>query len=420
MSSSQRRFANLELGMAPVARRRRLFGALTVGLPTLLAALAGALDSHRFPGGALIEPSSVFPTWWRVGLLAGLVVSAVSLTMWTVYRRMGAPRATKRGSAVVSDDELVLFVDGQPQTFPRSRIVNVFVDRMAVGVTLDDGRTLALSTPDETTRGRIRDALAIDPVTSRAVVPVGGAARAFTPVNMLTWWLFVVMLPLVVMTAGSVADDLTRGALTVLPHFVAMAAATTALWAALRRREVVVGSDGVRLKGTFFDTFVPHDAIERVVRFSDDKVVVHHSGGKKLRLPPAPGNASLKTCIEVARRVPREVAPEVEGLARGDRDETAWREALAALAEDGSYRTGALRIEDVEATLGDPGARPDARVAAAMTLRDQPEGRERIRVAVETTADADLQAALEAAAEGEVAGRVLRKAQKRFDARKKR
>lgn len=402
-----------------MSRRARLWGALSVGIPALLAVVAGALDPHRFPGGTLIEAGAEYPGWWRVGLLLGALGTCVSLVLWGIYSNTSVPTATENATAVVSDDELVLLVGGEVHTIARRSIVNVFVDAMVVGVRFDDGRTLALWTQDAKTRRELRDALAPDPASVRSVIPVGGAARVFAPIHMLTWWLFVVMLPLVAMTAGGLTKELLRGSWSVLPYFAAMSAVVAALWSALRRREVVVGADGVRLKGALFDTFVAHGAIERVVRFSDDKVVVHHSGGDKLRLPPAPGNGSLKESIEAARKLPRDIAPAVEGLARGDRSDADWRQALEALADDRSYRSGALRIEDVETTLVDPGARPDARVAAAIALRDHPEGRTRIRVAVETTADADLQAALEAAAEGEVAGRALGKAQKRFDARKK-
>lgn len=386
----------------------------------MLTVIGGALEPHRFPGGTFIEPGTIYPAWWRVGMLVGSLVSVAALVLWAYYTRASVPAANADGSVVVSDDELVLVVDGAPESFDRSSIVNVFVDENTVGVTLDDGRTLALWTQDVAVRRALRLALAPDPATSRAVIPVGGAARAFAPVSMLAWWLLVVLFPLLVSTAGVVADELTRGSVSALPYFAAMVAAFAAIWSGLRRREVMVGTDGVRLRGTFFDTFVAHDAIERVVHFSDDRVVIHHAGGKKLRLPPAPASGALKERIEAARKLPREVAPAVAGLARGDRSDEDWHQALTALAEDRSYRAGALRIEDVEATLADPGARPDARVGAAIALRDRAEGRARIRVAAETTADADLQAALEAAAEGEVAGRALGKAQRRFDARKKR
>jgi hypothetical protein len=117
----------------------------------------------------------------------------------------------------------------------------------------------------------------------------------------------------------------------------------------------------------------------------------------------------------MARDVPRssDTTAVAKTLERGDRSHHDWQAALTALGGKGSYRAGALRIEELQGIMDNPEAAPSQRVAAAVTLSADEQQRSRIRIAADASADRDLAAALEAAAEGEIASRKLDRAEQR-------
>ena len=72
-----------------------------------------------------------------------------------------------------------------------------------------------------------------------------------------------------------------------------------------------------------------------------------------------------------------------------------------------------MRIADLEDLVNDAAVPPRQRIAAAIAMSDDDEGKARVRIAAEATADEALRAALDAAAEGEIDERRLDDAEQR-------
>ena len=216
----------------------------------------------------------------------------------------------------------------------------------------------------------------------------------------------------------------------------------------LRRREVIVGTDGVALEGFGKRRFVSYSRVRRVARdprgvrlYLNDgvSVLLPTLTESNAPLPVTPGVDAPLDPASVKRGIPRgvpvddlyrkdlarrealferiEQAMQARGqsrvsqvqLAQLDRQRRtlpAWRKDLRALlaVEGSGYRGAALGSDQLAEVVEDAGAPAERRVAAAIALssKGDPEARRRVRVAVEACADQDLRAALEHAAEGEL------------------
>jgi len=180
-----------------------------------------------------------------------------------------------------------------------------------------------------------------------------------------------------------------------------------------RGAEILVGADGVRLpRRRGLPRFVPFRAI-RDVAFDGKRLVLRLRNGKGLPLPtermaPAARDALQRAILDRRRAVSDE--PEHLGALGREGEGAAWLENVRALLEgERGFRELALDEHAVLRVLEDDGAEREQRIAAALALlaKDRDATRPRVRVAVEQTADADLEEALEAALEGDDA-RVLR------------
>ena len=102
-----------------------------------------------------------------------------------------------------------------------------------------------------------------------------------------------------------------------------------------------------------------------------------------------------------------------EQLDQGKRPLGDWLAALRSLTQ-ADYRQSAVRVEELEKIVDNPGLAPKQRIAAAVALSHDDDGRQRARIAARASADSHLRAALEAAAEGEIDERATNKANKRY------
>ena len=260
---------------------------------------------------------------------------------------------------------------------------------------------------------------------------------------------------------GSPVDD-PRGLTILVSMLLALSALSIVgvrlLSRFLRRREVIVGTDGVALEGFGRRRFVSYSRVRRVARdprgvrlYLNDGVsmllpTLAESGAP---LPVTPGMDAPFDPASVKRGIPRgvpvgdlyrkdlarrealferiEKAMQARGqsrvsqvqLAQLDRQRRSlpeWRKALRALLaiEGSGYRGAALGSDQLAEVVEDAGAPAERRVAAAIALsgKGDPEARRRVRVAVEACADQDLRAALEHAAEGEIEEAELHRAMK--------
>jgi hypothetical protein len=226
----------------------------------------------------------------------------------------------------------------------------------------------------------------------------------------------------------------------------------------VRRREAIVGTDGIALTGFGRHRFIAYSRVRRIARvpqgvrlFLNDSVSVllPTIADTNAPLPLTPGvdappdpasakrllarGASLEDLYrrDVTRREAlfdrvdqamrargqsRVSAVQLAELDRRNRSVSAWRDDLRALlaVEGSGYRGAALGSDQLAEVVEDAGAPTERRVAAAVALsgKGDEEAKRRVRVAVEACADRDLRAALEHAAEGEIEEAELHRAMK--------
>jgi hypothetical protein len=204
---------------------------------------------------------------------------------------------------------------------------------------------------------------------------------------------------------------------------VAMIALVRAAVRAVRRvfgpARLVIGADGVVVRGRFRDRFVPHARIA-AVEVAAQRIELRLDDGSTVRAKARhltqEEQVELSTRLEDARRAFRAGAADQAALARLDRRgraPAAWRDALRALLVDASgYREGSLSREDLLRVVESPAAPVERRIGAAVALSADgaPEDRARIRVAAEACANPRVRVALAQAASGEVEEAALEEA----------
>lgn len=205
---------------------------------------------------------------------------------------------------------------------------------------------------------------------------------------------------------------------------ILMSAAFGAAMSQVHVPRIVVGMDGLRIRRSFRERFVPFDEIVDFEaeqtgapgRESQAVVIATRSLGR-IALPVAGMSmielrsvkARIDEAIAAAERA-RSNAGFAHLFERKGRTVGAWREDLRSLvSSEGGYRTATLTRENAEAVLGDPSRSTEQKVGAALALgvigagRGAEEARSgaRLRIAPSAYADAASQRALAAALEDE-------------------
>jgi hypothetical protein len=187
--------------------------------------------------------------------------------------------------------------------------------------------------------------------------------------------------------------------------------ATTALLTVVMLRpvdtmEVLVGSDGLTVRGELDDRFVAFASVDEV-RDEDRGVALSlRDGGEFVVAGPALGAWQRRAVSERIRdaldalRAADASARTRSLLARGDTPFDAWRSSLRAQARgEAIYRNNALDRAELFDVLDDTSAPPAQRAAAAMVLAALDDRRDealtRVRVAAESSASDPLRRALE-------------------------
>jgi hypothetical protein len=178
-------------------------------------------------------------------------------------------------------------------------------------------------------------------------------------------------------------------------------ATTVALFAPPR---VVVGADGIAIERTYGTRFIPFGDIAQVIN-DPLEIILALKSGRVFRIPlseiPLDQRRGLARRISDAMgatrwRVDAGVADEV--LERNGRSLAEWRAALATILRGNeSYRSTAIRGEDLARVLDDPAAPSERRIGAALALAGGGgnEGIDRVRVAARACASQPLRVALE-------------------------
>ena len=268
------------------------------------------------------------------------------------------------------------------------------------------------------------------PLASAAARLSGGPSLAGIVLGLL----FVGAVPAVVFFAGAARQVLTSGGsrgygdsrTTGFLLGVAVLLAT-GLVLLVRRREAVLGTDGVLLHGAVRTRFFPYAAV-RGVASHPRGVSLEREHGRPVVLPTGRVcSAESELYREVLLERLREALAaggggalaqvDLERLERCGRPLAAWREELGKLlGEAGDYRRRGLSAEDLGAVIEDPAAPVERRIGAAVALGSvrRDEARRRVRVATLATVDDDLRKALERAAEGEIEAALLEREEKRL------
>lgn len=182
---------------------------------------------------------------------------------------------------------------------------------------------------------------------------------------------------------------------------------------------VVVGLDGVFVKWLFQHRFIPASEIVDVQSSLDAGIDLTLRSGEHLVLAATSAVAAraardrdamlerIREVISVHRS--REECADLRALlARDGRGTAEWAAGLRKLTEgQATYRSSAIRGDDLLRIIEDPAASEEARAGAAFVVRTgsggaDGEARARIRVAAEATASPRLRVALEASAEEEI------------------
>jgi hypothetical protein len=175
------------------------------------------------------------------------------------------------------------------------------------------------------------------------------------------------------------------------------------------RLDVVIGLDGMRVRGRLGTRFVPWSEVREVTAGRGSFQVLRQDGRVETFWcdpdDPKVLFAVVGRCqdaLEVWRRAEGASDP-CTALDRNGRALAQWREDLGKILRTvGDYRTAVLSRERVEAVLADPSTTAERRLAAALTLAqtDDAGGRARVRVAADVCANETERKALTHIAEG--------------------
>jgi len=197
------------------------------------------------------------------------------------------------------------------------------------------------------------------------------------------------------------------------PSLAALAPAALAISVGIAwgSRRVRFAADGLTIEGRFRKRFIAYRDIEAVglAELGPLHAVRVRVGGSWVTVVAAAPLAraqAIHALVEEGMRMAErgaEAGAHVPALERlGAEDDEALREKLAALAKGGGYRGPAIDPSRLDQLMRNPAAANDQRVAAALALRETPEGRAKTRVAAEASAEPDVRDALEALAEEEL------------------
>jgi len=189
------------------------------------------------------------------------------------------------------------------------------------------------------------------------------------------------------------------------------AAAIYATGRATRTVDLVVGADGIELRGPWRRRYIPYGSLYAMAWEPPGTLLIHERGLRPRRLDgtslieDASTAEAFLAAVKHAQALYARRHRETELarlLVQGGRPLAAWREALRQLAEGaGAYRVQALGAEELALLLDEASADEEVRLGAALALRALRPTEEptRIRVAAGTCANPTMREALERVAD---------------------
>ena len=455
-AASAQRITSAAISWSSRARSRRL----TLRCATLSAVLLAGVSGVRFG-----IDNSAFLT------LLGIVTQSLhsSASSWIFIFR-GASKPARAGFIERRGQALILSCAGEERRCLLDDIRQGWIeDRFGDDATCDvvlcfrDGREVTVRVADRAQGQSLLRTAQASPAERVLHFPLRSLAESFRYGGLMgvmgmclvpmqfSVGLFLLrsrLQDLVHPTAQAELRGLVLSAALVLALAWMMSLSLLAMIRLLRRREVIVGADGVALDGFGTRRFIAHAQVRRVERDPEGVRLQLKDGGSVLLptlidsrapLPVTRGLDALFNPASVQRGFPGAIATaeayrqdvarrealfhrirlarrgrgqsrassvQLAQLDRQRRSLRAWRDDLRALLaiEGSGYRGAAFGSDQLAEVVEDAGASAERRVAAAIALsgNGDAESKRRVRVAVEACVDQDLRAALEHAAEGEL------------------
>ncbi|MDI1447430.1 hypothetical protein [Polyangium sp. 6x1] len=387
-----------------------------VGIPGLIVTILAIVGPASVDESALLSALCVF-----LGIL-GLVVSPFVSLAGAVLTSLSLPA---RSSGVLRADAqgLVVVQAGKEHHFSRAAIEGGLVlpgtlldgKRPRVELYLRRGAVLTAEVPDGMTAHRVLDRLGVDVSRRRVAVLCGSAYRPLlTGCVSLPFVCFLLCIPF-----GYFITEYPSARWPPLAFAWSVLLLMGFIVRLTRPREIIVGSDGLRIGGLFGDRWIRHS----LVRAIEEKqralfLEVGEAGKPSRRIEAATGDPSF--IMAVAGRLRLAIALGSNGaggppvgaeLDPAGKSFTEWKDKLQSLLLHTGYRKSAVTYEELIAVVDDPDLPPGQRIGAAMALgiAKHPDARVRIGLAADACADDAMKLALEEAAEGELDERTLRR-----------
>lgn len=329
------------------------------------------------------------------GMLALLGLAVLPLVLLLAVRLA----TRRRRIATVSVDEHGLQIDGETIP-PRDLALAWRVRRRQVEVFLRSGDELSIDLLSELSAEELAAAIRARCHRDEAYTLGGSTALGRMGRQMGLW--------VVPMTVAAVI----AGAYPPLATLLGLAGAAGFVFAVGNRR-LRFAADGVEIQARFRKRYVPYRSIA-VVRVEKRwggarAVVAELRDGTRLSLL----GRTTETRAELVRGIVDEgvamaergasAGAHVPDLERaGGEDDEHLAHKIAGVGKGGSYRGAAIDPDRLVTLMRNPAADADQRIAAALALRETREGRTRIRVAAEVSAEPGVREALESLADEEL------------------
>ncbi|MDI1478019.1 hypothetical protein [Polyangium sp. y55x31] len=391
------------------------FGAF-IGLPALIVTDLAIAGPETFDTWMTFAVIHVF-----LGLLGFVVAPFVSLA-GAVLTSLSLPL---RGSGVLRADDqgLVVVQGGKEHHFARAAIEGGLVlpgtrldgKHPRVELHLRNGAVLTAEVPEGIAAHRLLDRLGVDAARRRVAVLSGSVYRPLvTGCASLPIVCILFLIPL-----GYFVTEYPAARWPAAAFAWAVILTMSFIVRLTRPREIIVGNDGLRIRGGFGDRWIPHSHIRTIEEKQRELFLeVGEAGKSSRRIAAATGDPSF--IMAVAGRLRLAIALGSNGaggppvgaeLDPAGKSFTEWKDKLQALLLDAGYRKSAVTYEELFSVVDDPDLPPGQRLGAAMALRiaQHPDARVRIRVAADACADETMKRAFEEAAEGELGERTLRR-----------
>lgn len=394
----------------------------------------GALATYLVSIGAVVPLP--FLGW------VALASTAVALVAWVVEGASGSPLLAEgeavAGKLVLADGKLRVVTQGREESIDPKTIEAGWTEEPDhVVLSLSNGRVLSVEVPDANARNALLAGLGVSAADRILRVPIYNMAGSLPGGELLMVLLCVLALPAtyglwtllsalgwVLLLAGFSASAL--GIVLLMALLSAGATGLSGLLlGTLRRREVVIGTDGIVIEG-FRRRVIPFSEVEHVsedgglvsVTTKKNEIVRLPTGRRDKMFPSAPTDEQATRARRILERAKEALAlagtsrlldQKASWLESGGEDVSGWRARLSALGERvGDYRQPGISNQDLLDIARDGGRSADQRAGAFFVLGQRRADRKETEAAIATCADPALAGILHGALDGELTQKAAR------------